>query len=221
MPTFGELKSRIADEFVNESVTTAQIENAIKDAIQYYERRRFYFNETLVNTAFTTVAGSENYAESDATTAAPETIVVTVTDSAGLKQRLTAWSYEQIEDMQDGSVTGLPEAFAIYRQQIRLYPIPDAAYAVNVSYVKRFTALSGEDDTNVWTTDAAGLIRQAAKRRIALDVLHAEDMAARCAVLEKEEYDELLAETRRRRPNTTLRPAMMLNTSSFNMTTGD
>lgn len=219
MATYGEMKSRIADEFINESVTTAQIENAIKDAIKFYERKPFYFNEARDDTSITTVAGTEYYS-ADIFNTSPKIVSVKILDD-GLYTPLTAWSYQEIEDVQDGSITGDPVAYCVFKRQLRLYPIPDDADVVTVSYIERYATLSGEDDENVWTTDAEALIRNSAKRRIALEVLHAEDIAARCAVLEKEEYDEILAETRRRKPNTVLRASPMLDTNSFNINTGN
>jgi hypothetical protein len=59
MSTYGTMKTRIADEFVNESITTAQIENAIKSAVKHYEREAFWFNQKVGT--FATVAAQEYY----------------------------------------------------------------------------------------------------------------------------------------------------------------
>ena len=60
MSTYGTMKTRIADEFVNESITTAQISNAIQTAIKHYQRKPFWFNTK--RSTFATVAAQEEYA---------------------------------------------------------------------------------------------------------------------------------------------------------------
>jgi hypothetical protein len=80
--------------------------------------------------------------------------------------------------------------------------------------------LSADGDSNAWTTDAEELVRQGAKRRIALNYLNSEDIAARVSVMEREAYMEMLAENRRRWPNTFLRVPAMLPPGTFNITRG-
>jgi len=128
--------------------------------------------------------------------------------------------YLTIDDEQDGSVEGEPRVFAYFKENIRLYPIPDAVYTITLSYIYRLTALSADGDSNAWTTDAEELIRSGAKRRIALNYLESEVVAARFAVMEREAFTEMLAENRRRWPNTVLRPPAMLPPNTFNINRG-
>jgi hypothetical protein len=220
MTDYVTLRNRIIDELANDgALTTAQVNYAIADAIKFYERRNWWWNQKTAT--LSTVAAQEYYSSTDLADIPDivQIISATVTHD-GLKSPLRMVDYQTIDDTQDGSVTTLPAALAVFKENIRLYPIPDAAYTVTLSYVYRLTALSDDADSNAWTTDAEELIRQSAKRRIALNYFHAEDVAARCAVMEKEAFDELLAENRRRLPNTTLRVPSMLERHSFNINSG-
>jgi len=216
---YGSMQARIADDFVNESITTAQIKNAIQSAIAFYQRRRFYFNETM--TTFSTVGGQEYYTSTDLPDLPNIVQIVTLQGNLnGVLIPLRAVDFKQINYDQYGTFQGFPRAFAVYQEQIRLFPIPDQAYAMTIAYVDKFNVLSADTDTNAWMTEAEELIRQSAKRRLALDILHADDLAQRCGILEKEALDDLNAETRRRYPNTTLQVPGMTRQSRFNINIG-
>ena len=220
MTDYATLRNRIADELANDGdITTAQINYAIQDTIKFYERKPWWWNQKVAT--FSTVNGQEYYG-SAALADIPNIVqVISATLTAdSLKEPLKAVDYESIDDEQDGSVVGDPRVFAVFKEEIRLYPIPTAVQTVTLSYIYRLTALSADSDSNAWTTDAEELIRQGAKRRIALNYLNSEEIAARVSVLEREAYTELIAENRRRRPNTVLRVPEMLPHSTFNITRG-
>jgi len=220
MTTYVIMRTRIADELANDGdITSAQINYAIQDTIKVYERKPWWFNQKTGT--FSTVDGQEYYSSSDLSDIPDIVQIVAATVTSGtLKTPMKAVDYLSIDDEQDGSVEGLPRVFAPFKEQLRLYPIPDAVYTVTLSYVYRLTALSADADTNAWTTDAEELIRQGAKRRIALNYLESEQVAARFASLEREAYTEMMAENRRRWPNTVLRPPAMLPQNSFNINRG-
>lgn len=220
MTTYSVMRARIADELANDGdITSAQINYAIQDTIKQYERRPWWWNQKTAT--MSTVASQEYYSSSDLADL-PDIVQIwsaTVT-SGSLKGPLRAVDYQTIDDEQDGSVEGEPRVFAVFKENIRLFPIPDAVYTVTLSYIYRLTALSADDDSNAWTTDAEELIRSGAKRRIALNYLHSEEVAARFAVMEREAFAELMAENRRRWPNTVLRPPAMLPHKFFDITRG-
>ena len=214
------MRTRIADELANDGdITSAQINYAIQDTIKQYERTPWWWNEKTATMA--TVNAQEYYSSSDLSDIPDIVRIVSalVTENS-LKRSLTPYEFSQIDDVQDGSMTGCPEAYALFKENIRLYPIPDAVYTVTLAYIYRLTALSADSDSNAWTTDAEELIRQGAKRRIALNYLHTDELAARCAVMEREAFAELQAENRRRRPNTRLKVPAMLSAGGFNINAG-
>lgn len=217
MSTFGALKTRIADEFVNESITTAQIENAIKSAVKHYEREAFWFNQKVGT--FATVAAQEYY-----TTAANADIPKIVRiDSmrSSFGNVIRAVSFDHIEQMQDGSVTSAPGFYTRYKDQIRLYPIPDAVYTMTMAYIYKLTTLSADADTNAWTDECEEMIRQASKRILATDILHADDMAQRYAELERVAYDRIRSENKDRSPQKLLRAdGIPVSGNSFDINRG-
>lgn len=203
MSNYGDMKSRIADE-IADSTLSPQIILAINSAIDFYQRQEFYFN-TKTGT-FSTVASQEYY-----TTAAnadiPSIIKIMsmkVTDSS-YKYDVWPATFTDIDFLQDGNHTGRPDSFAYFNKQIRLYPIPTSVMTVTMAYTYRLAALSADSDENAWTSDAEELIRQRAKRLIATDILRDVDMANAAVSLEKEALDALRKETRLRRSATMLR----------------
>lgn len=220
MATYLDMRTRIADEMANDGdITSAQINYGIQDAIKLYERRGWWFNQKTAN--MNTVAGQEYYTSTDLADI-PNIVQIdnAVVNYGGYKYPLRSVDYNTIDDVQDGSISSVPTLFAVYKNNIRLYPIPDATYVVTLSYVYRLTTLSADSDENAWTNDAEELIRQCAKRRIALNYLQSEEVAARFASLESEAYSAMLAENRRRWPNTVLRAPAMLLPDGFNIITG-
>lgn len=216
---YAAMRTRILDEFVNESLTTAQVNNAIQTAIKHYERRPFYFNQKTGT--FPTVAAQEYYSSTDLSDIPSIVSIVAATVTNSTKSKLEPVDFSIMDDTQDGSITGPPEMLAVFKQQIRLYPIPDGIYTITMAYIYRFTALSADGDTNAWMVEGEELIRQKAKRILALDILQADDLATRAASLEAEALDEILAEGRRRLPNTVLRPSPMISLgNTFNFTRG-
>lgn len=162
--TLGVMKARIADEMSRTDLTT-QIANAIFSAIHHYERQRFWFNEARVTV--TTSTGQSFYDSADNAQLGSLVEIDGVTLQVGsvswpLKQ--LAWS--EIEELVSGTqVTGEPTHYAWYGEQLRLYPIPNAARTVVLSYVKRLADLATDTDANAWTllADAEELIRLRAR----------------------------------------------------------
>ena len=217
MTTYAIMKARIADEFVNESITTAQIENAIKTAIKHYEREGFWFNQKTGT--FATVASQETYASADNADIPYIVRIDTMRSSFG--NILKPLTNEQIEDMQDGSIEGSPGFYTRYENEIRLYPIPDTAYTITMGYVYKLTTLAADADTNAWTDECEELTRQAAKRILCTDILMQDDMAQRYAELERVAYDRIRKENKERSPLRVLRAETMpVRVDTFNINTG-
>jgi hypothetical protein len=219
MSTYGTMRTRIVDEFVNESITTAQINNAIQSAIKHYERKPFWFNTK--RGTFATVAAQETYAAA-ANADIPYIVQINSMSIDSPKVNLLGVNDDDIEDMQDGDVTDQPRLYAYFENKLRLYPIPDAVYTVRMNYTCKFAALSADADTNAWVDECEEMIRQAAKRILCTDILHDDAMAERYASLERVAMSAIQAEDRRRRSRKVLFPnAMPIASNSFDMTTGE
>lgn len=146
------------------------------------------------------MAAQELYTSSDLADI-PKMVVIhsmLVGTSSTTKESLRGVDNAHIDDLQDGSITGEPELFARFADKIRLYPIPSAVQTVTASYIYKLTALSADGDTNAWTDECEELTRQAAKRILATDIIHADEMANRYATLEQVCFDNLRNEYRTR-----------------------
>jgi len=165
--TYVDLQNRIADELLTgATVTTAQIKLEILSAIQHYERERFWFNEA--QTTLSTAASANSVAvPSDLLEI--DTIDVTYGGHPyGLRRRDWAW-YSRL-GLRDTTVgKAVPGQFVYYQNTLYLYPVPDAIYALLMSYVKQLTTLSADADTNSWTTDGEAMIRARAKQALKLN----------------------------------------------------
>lgn len=223
MSTYLDMITDIQDEYVGESITVAQIKKAIQRAISFYENTPFYFNQkTETGASFPTVSGQEYYSSTDLADI-PNIVKIysaNVTVS-GNKQPLNPVDFNEIDEQQTGNVTGVPYVYAGFQQKLRLYPIPNAIYTVKLSYIYKFATLSADADTNAWMNDGEELIRESAKKRLALNVFYSDSAAKRAAGLEKDAFDGLRQETKQRLPNMQLRmPAMPISRSSFDITRG-
>lgn len=195
MGTLGEMKQRIATELRRDDLTE-DIANAINDAIRFHERRRFWFNQSRSLT-FTTVPGQVAYGA-----AAGSFIpgVVRIDDiflpEANSTYPLTRYAVDDFELVSGGPTNpGQPTCWTYADGTVRLFPAPDAAYAMRVLAHYRLPALSGNDDSNVWTTEAEELIRSHAKMLLFLDVLEDDTNANRMQLKLPLLIDALDAET--------------------------
>lgn len=193
MSTYAEMVTEIQDHFVNESITTAQVQKAIQRSIKKYQRKKFYFNHQL--STFSTVSGTEYYANGDDDDIEIISIIVS---SGGLNCSVLPRVFTYIDERQDGTVTGLPTLYTNYQEKIRFYPIPAAAYTMTVAYWRKIAGPVADSDTNAWTEDAEELILQAAKVRLAINILHAPEMAEGPALLVQSALSDLVIETRNR-----------------------
>lgn len=189
MATLAVLKARIADELDKDNLTS-QIAYAVSDAVDLYKSRRFKFNQR--RTTFSTADGTEFYTTSTIPDdiAQIDTLVLTV---SGRRVILDAWTYRDMERIASTTSTeGQPVAWAWYADQLRLYPTPNATYTVTISYLQNIDIPATDAESNVWTTEAGALIRHAAKRMVASDVMRDDVTAQACAMAEGLEYRRLV-----------------------------
>lgn len=186
--TLGDLKARIAREMNRTDLTTLIAEN-IEDAISDYQSVRFEFNQARAS--FDTVAGTEFYGGALPTDIGQiDSIVATVN---GRRSKLAAWPFAVMEQIATTtSAYGEPSAWSWYAQQLRLYPVPDAVYALTLSYVQRIDVPANDGQSNVWTDEAEALIRHSVKRRIAQNYMRDAEMAQAARSAEADAYRRLM-----------------------------
>lgn len=185
MATYGDMQARIADELGGRTDLAVQIQLAIQTAIAKWERERFYFNERRAANAFATAQGQEFYGAADyaplATMAHLDKVTVLVN---GNRYTLAPRLAQYLEDVSVSStVQGQPIEYAYYAEQLRLYPIPDNAYPVNLLGTTRFAPLANAGDSNAWTLDGEALIRCEAKMDLYENTLQQSDLADRMRLL--------------------------------------
>lgn len=175
MTTLAITRAKIAGEITRTDLGT-KIDAALNDAIKLWESSRFHFNERRYK--INAVATVEYYdmvgptLQTFAGSAVPtgETIIeidsITATQGNSpypLTPRTQQW-FDRYQSS-TGSTGGPPSDYGIYGDQIRLFPVPDAVYAINISAHARLgpNPLTGDADTNAWLTEGELLIREQAK----------------------------------------------------------
>jgi hypothetical protein len=205
MSTYGDMKTRIADELVRSDIDT-QIAQQIQSAIAQYQRKLFFFNEKT-NASWNTVANQELYATTDGVPSDIVSIDKLTVIYSSVREDVRRREWEYIEGLQPGtSKGGQPTDYAYREQKFRLYPIPTTVMALNLAYVQRVEAPSGDSDEGPWVNDAEELIRCAAKRRIAQHVIRDLEMANDMRLAEMDALTDLMSETSRRLGTGYMRP---------------
>jgi hypothetical protein len=178
------MQTRIADEIVRDDLAS-QIRNAINDAIKTWEGVRFTFNERryLINT----VAGTEYYDLTDTnvlrfedgssvgtggTLLEIDDIRITVNNAwYPLTPRTDAWFTRYAAPA--SQFTGQPDSYGVFGNVLRLFPIPNSSYPLNLTGLGRLgpNPLSADADSNAWMIEGEQLTRAQAKYLIYRDIV--------------------------------------------------
>jgi hypothetical protein len=194
MTTYGTMQDRIATELGRSDLTTS-IQDAIQTAIKFYERRRFYFNET--QGSFSASASQEYYGSADAAFIPKLVLIDSLTITAnGTSYPLYARDWSYIDKVQtNAGYTGDPVDYAYYNNKLRFYPIPYIGRTFNISYVERLASLTATTDTNAWVDDAEELIRCRAKRELYTHRVQKPEKAGLMKAAEDDALEALEGET--------------------------
>jgi len=182
MTTFSVMKARIVSETLRDDLTSTQLGNAINDAIDLQSGERYAFNERRYR--ILTVTGQEYYdlvaptllTSAGAAVGTGETILelddILCTVSSQ-PYRLCPRTQQSVNEWQSPTYQGQPADYTLYGQQLRIFPLPDAAYTLDLMGLARLapSPLSADGDTNAWMTDGAGITRGQAKLLLYRDVL--------------------------------------------------
>ena len=213
MSTFGVMKARVAAEMKRGELTASAtaVQAAVLSAIEFFKRRRFYFNE--FNDALLTASASATYVTLSRLVS-DSSIRPIIFDSikAVIGTRdypLTARNWKEIDSIDAGQWYGYPEWYAIHAEKIRLYPPPNQAYVLRISGVKdliEVTAGAAAGVTNAWTNDAEEMIRCKAKSTLFRDELRNMQMAGIFESEAERVYKELLKEVTAKTSSGRIRP---------------
>lgn len=199
MTTLAIMKAEIADDLARSDLDTA-IASAITNAIQYYQTRRFYFNESR-DLTFPTVIGQARYATADSANI-PKFITLDGVFATvnGHNRELCPMGVQSFETLNDNSAsTGEPYSYCYFNVGFGLYPIPNAVYVIRpIGHVLKVAPASDTEEGNVWMTDAYQLIRRRAAADVALSKIRKYDLANAMRTVEELELDRLIDSTSRR-----------------------
>ena len=185
MTDFGTLTTEVLDD-LKRSDLTAQAQTKIKSAIKYYERRKFWF---LEQRSTTTLVDGQEYYGLPADFRDESSLVITVNNwTYPLNKR----TYEILEAwfVKSATFTGYPTDYAIYDEQLRLYPIPNGAHVMTLSYYKQLATLSAATDANAWTSEGAELIKARAEKVLYAQTIRDQKSSTFMAGIEKEELTQ-------------------------------
>lgn len=179
--TQADMKARIASELVRSDLT-ADIANAITDAIAYYQNDRFRFMEPSIGIepTFQTVASQMTY---DKTTPLSGTVYPFLNATIGNLFAIDYLTYilagivftiERNDALsvkignQNFLLQGQPQEFCYVGNALTVYPVPNTAYPVSIMGQLFVGAPANDTEAgNPWMTDAEPLIRSYAKYIIA------------------------------------------------------
>jgi hypothetical protein len=153
MPTLADLKTRIVAETLRDDLEdelSDQLLTHIQRACEFYGGEKFWFNSTVTPVATTPSA---------ATVAVPSTVrrVDHASISGGDLMEVTLGALPT-----DGA-SGIPARYAYYNDTLSLYPVPDAAYTLQLVGLAQIEAPADDGDSSVWTNEAQDLIVARAK----------------------------------------------------------
>lgn len=185
--TLAQLKTKIAEDLHRTDLTT-QIADAINAAIRYYNRNEWWFIES------TTIFNTEAYQPYYDVPTGFETVDSMMITVSGSKTPIRPWTYEQMDEEDMGNTYGIPSRWAVYNNQFRLYPVPNAVYLITLSQEVDLLAPANDSDSNAWTGAAFDLIRFRAGWDVAKHKMHNADLANALKASEVDEYYSLLKE---------------------------
>lgn len=204
MSTYGTMVERIESELVREDLS-AQIRTAIKSAVAFYESKRFYFNE---GRATLTTEAEREYYGLPLNFQKPEALSIERSSNYWRPLTLRTWAWIEEKPRYNLSFSA-PVDYAVFAGQLRLYPIPDAAYRIELGYTKSLPAFSADDDSNAWFTDGEEIVRLHAKADLLLNVIRGPEAIQEASAVkqfEKESADRLLVETSSRLATGSIEP---------------
>jgi hypothetical protein len=209
MATLGEMITEIVEETRRYDPNwSSRVRREIEKAVSFYQRERFWFNETREIT-FDTVIGQEFYTDADQADI-PNLIAIdyiTVTDGTTIVELCPVSArWHDTDDF--ATAANLPTEYSYTEGKLRIWPKPNKVYPLRIAGLPRraFPASDAEPD-NPWMTEAEELIRSRAKRNLYLHHMGSRSKAEDMKAAEDEALRALRAETSRRTNVHTFTPA--------------
>ncbi|MEG9528245.1 MAG: hypothetical protein MIL41_21165 [Hyphomicrobiales bacterium] len=166
-PTLLRMVNQIKEELDRPDLD-GPVRNAIRNAIGFWQRERFAFNDGILE--FQTVPGQAGYGGA---TLAGQNVMLAIDTAVAVDDGNTTWCLRNVplaslEALGDQNQSGQPAYFAKFSEGYRLFPIPDGAYTIRFTGHVRLAAPATDADTNAWVDEAYDLIASYAKRYLAI-----------------------------------------------------
>lgn len=173
MSTLQIARNTLLDELDRVGQLTAQAHTYISEAVEHYSQKPFWFNDEIATAQ--TVQDQEYLDLPDDWGLNYSLSIEIGSNSYPLKER----TWQEMEDsyVSSSNYSGYPEEFCVFRNQLRLGPIPNSAYTLKMAYLKQPAELSAEGTTNIFILNVQELIRMRAGRRMARRVMRDEKLA--------------------------------------------
>lgn len=207
MGTLADIKTRVITETQRDDLAddlAAQLLLHIQSACEFYSDQKFWFNSIIatVNTtpgnAFATVPAGVRRID-----------LLTI---PSLNAEIKEFQLGEINAL-DGNLTGHPSRYAYYNDQLKLWTVPDAAYALEITGLAQIPAPVADADTSVWTNQALDLIVSRTKFTLYRDQFRDAEGVQMAAGATTEALSRLKRETTRRlrTPLRASRPSQRFN----------
>lgn len=157
MSDYVTMQRRIWRELDRDDIT-AVAQDAIQSAIRFYAGQRFWFNEdrwtATTSTNVEYYSFPQNFRDVD-------TLNITVGQNRYTLLRRT-WAYLEDIARNTQNYRGYPTDYAVYRNELRLYPIPPDQYTLELAGQADLMDLSSDTTTNAWMVHGEEMIRSRA-----------------------------------------------------------
>jgi hypothetical protein len=196
MATLSALRTRLASKISDGELlypSSAQIDQAINAAIDFYENKYFWFQESLAVLA--TVANTSTISSIPSNfkfQAHPNSLVLL---NNNYRYELLHISADQFDAITNDVDNGLPRYYTYRNGAFEVTPRPDAVYTVNLYYYKSYANLVNDADTNDFTTYAERLVEYKALLDLIEDYKPEDVRQMTYTMKVKEEYDTIKNET--------------------------
>lgn len=200
MSNFAQMKLWVSKRLLDPngtSVSSDDVGEMINQAIEYWKKRRFWFNE---KTETVTLARSNNFIPLPDDYYIPSLdFGAFVIEYSGIRYPLKKLSEASYNNYYLSNGIGQPFWWSKQAEPDNyvVYPIPDKDYTLRCFYLKKYDPLVADNDTNDWTDLAQDLIKYQALAYGMNDFRQDFNAADRFQERAKTEYQNLLLRTRK------------------------
>jgi hypothetical protein len=194
MATLAEIRTTVARKIQNPdltgNITSSVVTSEINRSIRYYEKFRFNFNEDL--SSITLTADTQVVPSIPSDLSSPLYVNGLMVVDSQVKINLEKLAPDNFFD-RDQDQTGRPYFWTYRDGEFLLLPTPDSAYTLKFRYLKTYTALSADGDTNDFTDNAEDLIMLHTVKNLYAEDKQDPESAAYYQVLEDKELKSIMS----------------------------